>query len=99
MTPHELLPIADRASDLLGALANQKRLMIMTHLFSGELSVNALAMKVNLSQSALSQHLAKLRNLGLVETRREGQTIYYRASSSEAHAVVETVCKVYSAAG
>ena len=97
MTPDELLPKSERAADLLGALANQKRLMIMSHLFVGELSVNNLAAKVDLSQSALSQHLAKLRNLGLVETRRDGQTIYYRATSCEAHAVVETICKLYPA--
>lgn len=96
MTPETLLPNAERAAELLGALANQKRLMIMAHLFTGELSVNKLASLVELSQSALSQHLAKLRNLGLVETRREGQTIYYRATSCHAHAIVETVCGVYS---
>ena len=62
---------------LLSALANQKRLMIMSYLFQGELSVNALAHKVGLSQSALSQHLAKLRTVGIVSTRRDGQTIFY----------------------
>ena len=97
MTPEEVLPIADRAADLLGALANQKRLLIMAHLFKGELSVNVLANIVKLSQSALSQHLAKLRKLNLVETRREGQTIYYRATSGEARAVVETITRIYSA--
>ena len=97
MTPEELLPKSGRAADLLGALANQKRLMIMAHLFVGELSVNNLAAKVNLSQSALSQHLAKLRNLGLVDTRREGQTIFYRATSSEAVAIVETLCRIIPA--
>jgi ArsR family transcriptional regulator, virulence genes transcriptional regulator len=97
MTPEELLPKSGKAADLLGALANQKRLMIMAHLFVGELSVNNLAAKVNLSQSALSQHLAKLRNLGLVDTRREGQTIFYRATSGEAVAIVETLCKVLPA--
>jgi DNA-binding transcriptional ArsR family regulator len=61
------------------------------------MSVNNLATRVNLSQSALSQHLAKLRNLNLVETRRDGQTIYYRATSNEALAIVETVCRLYPA--
>lgn len=97
MTPQELLPIADRASNMLGALANQKRLLIMAHLFESELSVNVLAKKVALSQSALSQHLAKLRNLRMVETRRDGQTIFYRATSLKAQAIVEALCKVYSA--
>lgn len=97
MSPEELLPKSQQIANLLTALANQKRLMIMSHLFEGEHSVNSLAAKVGLSQSALSQHLAKLRNLRLVETRREGQTIYYRSASQAAHTVVETAYKVYSA--
>ncbi len=96
MTPEELLPVSQPAVRLLSALANQKRLMIMSYLFQGELSVNALAQKVQLSQSALSQHLAKLRAVGIVSTRRDGQTIYYKSVSDDAKAVVESLCKVYS---
>ena len=65
MTPEELEPVSALAARLLSALANQKRLLIMSYLFQGELSVNTLAQKVNLSQSALSQHLAKLRAVGI----------------------------------
>lgn len=97
MTPEELLPVSQLAVRLLSALANQKRLMIMSFLFQGELSVNALAQKVGLSQSALSQHLAKLRHAGIVSTRREGQTIFYKSVSDDAKTVVEALCKVYAA--
>lgn len=96
MTPEELLPVSQPAVRLLSALANQKRLMIMSYLFQGELSVNTLAQKVQLSQSALSQHLAKLRAVGIVSTRRDGQTIYYKSVSDDAKAVVEALCKVYA---
>ena len=65
-------------------MGNPKRLLIMNHLVAGELSVGVLAKKVKLSQSSLSQHLAKLRAFGLVDTRREGQTIYYICSSGAA---------------
>lgn len=96
MTPEEIEPVSQLAARLLSALANQKRMMIMAHLFQGELSVNTLAQKVNLSQSALSQHLAKLRAVGIVSTRREGQTIYYKSVSDAAKTVVESLCKVYA---
>ncbi len=96
MTPEELLPVSQPAVRLLSALANQKRLMIMSYLFQGELSVNTLAQKIHLSQSALSQHLAKLRAVGIVTTRREGQTIYYKSVSDDAKTVVEALGKVYS---
>lgn len=69
------------AADFLLLLANDKRLLILCELLaSREVSVGPLADAVGLSQSALSQHLAKLRAEGLVETRRESQTIYYRLS-------------------
>ena len=96
MSPEEMAPVSQLAVGLLGALANQKRLMILSHLFQGELSVNALAKKVQLSQSALSQHLAKLRAVGIVSTRREGQTIFYKSVSDDAKTVVEALCKVYA---
>lgn len=66
-----------RVSVLLKALANEKRLAILCHLSRGEHAVGDLSERVELSQSALSQHLAKLRRDRLVETRRDAQTIYY----------------------
>ncbi len=67
----------DVAVTLLKALSNERRLIIVCALYGGEKSVGALEQIVNLSQSALSQHLARLRRDGLVNTRREAQTIYY----------------------
>jgi ArsR family transcriptional regulator, virulence genes transcriptional regulator len=95
MAPSELAAKAEEAAELLNALANKKRLMIVCHLLEGEMSVNVLAEAVGLSQSALSQHLAKLRALGLVATRREAQTIYYRAASQSLGAVIETLHGIY----
>lgn len=69
---------AASAAELLRALANPHRLLVLCVLGEGELSVGALNERIPLSQSALSQHLAILREDGLVETRREAQTIYYR---------------------
>ncbi|PHP67305.1 transcriptional regulator [Zhengella mangrovi] len=69
---------AEETAAYLTVLANAKRIEIVCLLEDSEFSVGALADKVHLSQSALSQHLAKLRSQGLVATRRDGQTIYYR---------------------
>jgi DNA-binding transcriptional ArsR family regulator len=77
MGKHQFLEKSESISDLLAALGNSNRLQIVSYLFDGECSVGALANKVGLSQSALSQHLSKLRARGLVTTRRDGQTIYY----------------------
>ena len=83
ITPNELLRLQDKAGDaarLLRLLANEKRLMILCLLVArGEMDVTSLAEAVELSQSALSQHLAKLREDGLVAYRRESQTLYYPA--------------------
>ena len=70
---------AGEAANLLKLLANEQRLLILCRLaVDGEVSVGDMADKVNLSQSALSQHLAKLRAEGLVGFRKEAQTVYYR---------------------
>lgn len=72
---------AEQSAALLAVLGNAKRLLIMHHLLAGELAVNELARRVSLSQSAISQHLARLRQAGLVQTRRDRQTIYYSSRS------------------
>lgn len=70
---------AGQAVALLKALSNENRLLILCYLTEAEeMSVGDLAEKISLSQSALSQHLGKLRDEGLVETRRQSQTIHYR---------------------
>jgi DNA-binding transcriptional ArsR family regulator len=82
---------AHKASDLLGAMANTSRLMIMCQLADGEKSVSDLQPMIGLSQSALSQHLAVLRRKQLVRTRRDGQSIYYSLSSGQAASIMHTL--------
>ena len=82
---------AHRASDLLGAMANTSRLMILCQLAGGERSVSDLQPMIGLSQSALSQHLAVLRRKHLVRTRRAGQSIYYSLASGEAASILHTL--------
>ncbi|MEM7462158.1 MAG: metalloregulator ArsR/SmtB family transcription factor [Pseudomonadota bacterium] len=83
------------ASKLLSAMSNSHRLMVLCKLLDGEMSVTTLADSVGLSQSALSQHLAKLRERNLVATRREAQTIYYSLASKDVSAVLLTLYKLY----
>jgi len=86
---------AGDAEALLKALANRNRLLILCALAGGELSVTALNEQVPLSQSALSQHLAVLRQDGIVGTRRESQTIYYSLAGGPATAVMTTLHAIY----
>lgn len=87
---------ASDAVRLLKSLANESRLMVMCVLADGEISVGNLNDRIDLSQSALSQHLAILREQGLVRTRRESQTIYYSLADTEAidliHKLHELFC-------
>lgn len=82
---------------MLTALANPKRLIVMCTLLEGEKSVGDLAAIAALAPAALSQHLAKMRALKLVTTRREGQAIFYSLASAEVRAVLETLFQVYCA--
>ncbi|HMB48008.1 MAG TPA: metalloregulator ArsR/SmtB family transcription factor [Afifellaceae bacterium] len=88
---------AAEAADLLAAMSNRRRLMILCRLLEGETQAGDLADICGLSQSALSQHLAKLREAGLVSTRREAQMIHYRLSSPPAEAVLATLYRIYCA--
>ncbi len=88
---------ADEAARLLSALANAKRLMALCHLVEGEKSVGDLAQRVGLAPAALSQHLGRMRDLRLVETRRDGQAIFYRLASAEVTAILETLYRLYCA--
>ena len=69
--------------------------MVLCQLVEGEHAVGALQEGSGLSQSALSQHLAKLRDAGLVATRREAQTIYYSLADPKAARVIETLAAIY----
>src|SRR6187455_1245559 len=91
----ELNKMAREASELLAAMANEKRLMILCHLLDGETNVNELAELVGMNQSALSQQLSKLRALRLVETRREAQQVFYKLASEEVERVLETLYGIY----
>ncbi len=86
---------ARRASTLLKSMGNPHRLVVLCQLLAGERSVGELERLVGLSQSALSQHLARLRRDGLVKTRRSAQTIYYSLSGEEASAVLATLYRLY----
>ncbi|MBU1334339.1 MAG: metalloregulator ArsR/SmtB family transcription factor [Alphaproteobacteria bacterium] len=88
---------ADKASQLLTAMANPKRLLILCNLLDDELNVGQLSERVALGQSPLSQHLSKLRAWGLVRTRREGQQINYSLASDEVRQVLTTLYKIYCA--
>ena len=86
---------AGRAATLLRLLGNEKRLMLLCQLADGELSVSEMQARVGLSQSALSQHLALLREEGIVATRRESQSIYYRIVDHAAMRVIETLAELF----
>ena len=88
---------ADRASQLLSAMANPKRLLILCNLVGQELNVGQLADRVALGQSPLSQHLSKLRAWGLVKTRRDGQQINYALASDGVQQVLSTLYDLYCA--
>lgn len=95
----DLAASAHAAARLLKLLASEQRLLILCRLIDGEASVGDLAVHVGLAQSATSQHLAKMRAEGLVATRREAQTIFYRLADPAAVRVLETLCDVYRGAG
>ena len=86
---------AGEAARLLRALGNERRLMILCQLADGERSVGDLYPHVGLSQSALSQHLAVLRQEGVVATRREAQTVWYRIADPAALKVVATLAEIF----
>ena len=86
---------AGEAAKLLRALANERRLMILCQLADGERSVGQLTPLLGIAQSALSQHLAVLREEGLVATRRERQKIWYRIADPAALKVVATLAEIF----
>lgn len=95
MKIEDLQANARRASALLKAMCNERRLLILCHLSQGERSVGELEDLVGLSQSALSQHLARLRNDNLVRTRRSAQNIYYSLNGHEAQTIMTTLHGLY----
>ncbi len=89
---------AGEAARMLRLLANEKRLLVLCALaVKGEASVGELAAEAGLGMSALSQHLAKLREDGLVATRKEAQTVYYRIDDADAARILKTLKDIYCA--
>lgn len=87
---------ASEAAGLLKLLANENRLLILCRLvLAKEMSVNDLAEAVGLGQSALSQHLAKMREEGLLATRREAQTVFYRMADPNAVRLLALLKSIY----
>ena len=95
--PESMRAHAGDAARLLKALGNENRLMLLCLLVEGERSVGELNARLELSQSALSQHLAVLRQDALVTTRREAQTIYYSLVEGPAQRIIDTLHGIYCA--
>lgn len=96
LEPKSLEAKAGKLASLLAALANDRRLIILCKLVeAGELTVGALAEEVGLSQSALSQHLARMREEGIVAFRREAQTLWYRIADPRVEALFGTLHRLY----
>ena len=90
---------ACEASGLLKAMGNEQRLLVLCQLVEGEASVGQLLAGSQLSQSALSQHLAVLREAGLVQTRRKGASIVYSLPPGPVHQIMQTLHAIYCAGG
>lgn len=88
---------AGKAADLLKAMANPQRLRVLCLLLEGERSVGEINEQVELSQSALSQHLAVLRDQQLVTTRRQAQTVFYSVAPGPVHDIIQTLHAIYCA--
>ena len=97
LDPAVLEARAAEAEAFLRSLASRHRLMILCNLIDGEMSVGELVQRLGLTQSNLSRHLAMLREEGLVATRREGTSIYYRIASPRARALLAELYRLFCA--
>ena len=86
---------ASRAAELMKLLSHPHRLMILCELNQGECSVGDLAERIGINQSPLSQHLARMRHEGVVEARREAQTVFYSLAGEEIGAVISLLYSLY----
>ena len=98
MDPAELEARAAEAEAFLRSLASRHRLMILCSLLEGEVPVGELVRRLGLSQSNLSQHLARLREEGLVATRRDGTVIFYRIGSDRVRPILAELYRLFCAA-
>jgi DNA-binding transcriptional ArsR family regulator len=99
MDLHEMEKNSAQAVVLLKAMANERRLQILCILLEQELSVGELCAKLELSQSALSQHLAWLRRDNLVSTRKKAQTVYYSLKSGDVKEVIKLLHRLFCQPG
>lgn len=95
MDKNELYENAYEAAEFLKTIGNQWRLMVLCSLGTSEKSVGTLEQELELKQSALSQHLARLRRDGLVKTRREAQTIYYSIADNNVMTLIEVLQGIF----
>ena len=95
ISPSEMANQAENAEKFLKQIANSNRLMVLCVLVEGEKSVGELNDLVPVSQSALSQHLAKLRDAGFVSTRRESQTIFYQLADPRVKVLLESLYAMF----
>ncbi len=86
---------ASKAAQLLKLLANPKRLLILCHLLNNERTVSELQDLIGLSQSALSQHLAKMRKDGFLSITKQGTHVYYHINKPEVEAILSTLYLIY----
>lgn len=99
MSIDELTSRSEEVAELLKAMSNSRRLLILCELNNGEQSVSSLEEVVGLSQSALSQHLAKLREAGIVKTRREAQVIYYALADERVSQMMSALYQIFCTSG
>jgi ArsR family transcriptional regulator, virulence genes transcriptional regulator len=97
MNMNEMVAKAGEVATLLGTMASPVRLLILCSLVESEKPVHELVANSGITQGALSQHLAKMRNLKLVSTRREGQTIYYALASKEVKMILTSLHGIFCA--
>lgn len=97
--PRLLVQSATMATRLLKALANRNRLLILCHLGDGEMRVGDLGKRLGLSPSALSQHLAGLKRLGIVDVRRDARSMHYRLVEGPARRLMKALAEIYCRPG
>lgn len=96
ITTQDLEAKAEEVAQLMGVVANARRLLILCKLAdAGEMNVSRLVEEVGLSQSALSQHLAIMRGCGLVTTRKEGLSVHYRIADPRAYDLMQALQRIY----
>jgi len=94
----QLASRAAEAAETLKLIANQQRLLLLCRLSQGEAPVTELVELTGVSQSAVSQHLARLREGGMVRTRRDGTTIFYRVADQGVHDLIAMLCDRFGGA-